>query len=113
MAVPRRRRGVVTEGQAHCAGLPESWPVSVPAPGFSDRFKVRLREPVGPVTNAPMRGPVEGRHLPAQLAEGHFAAVQGDAAVDGRADDAHHEGHGRVGRPHAEGDLGVAVTIGR
>ena len=37
--------------------LPESWPVSVPAPEFSDRFMVRLREPVGPVTNAPMLDP--------------------------------------------------------
>ena len=54
---PRRGRGVVTEGEAHCAALPESWPVSVPAPGSSDRFMVRLSEPVGPVDSAPMVEP--------------------------------------------------------
>ena len=86
--------------------------MSVPAPGFSDRFMVRLREPVGPVTNAPMVDPSRAVTLPAQLAEGHLAVAQGDTAVDGRADDADLEGHGGVGQPHAEGDLDVAVAIG-
>ena len=84
----------VAQGEAHCAALAESWPVNVPAPGSSVRFMVRLREPVGPADERTDGGPVEGRHLAAQLAEGHFAAAQGDPAVDGGPDDAHLEGHG-------------------
>ena len=51
--VQKSRRGfrsgprVVGHRQAHCAEIPEIWPVSVPEPESSERFNVRSSEPSG------------------------------------------------------------------
>ena len=45
------------EGDAHGAAVPESCPASEPARGSNVRFKVKFKDLVGPVTNAPMEDP--------------------------------------------------------
>ena len=79
---------VLAHREAHCPALPDIWPVRVPAAGSSERFIVRLIEPEGPLTTAPMSEPLSAVTCPVEDAEGDGTPAHRDAAVLGRSDDA-------------------------
>ena len=83
---------VVAHREAHCPALPETWPVAVPAVGSSARFMVRLIEPAGPLTSAPMSDPSSAVTCPVKEPKETALRAHRDATVLGHPDDGHLQG---------------------